>query len=220
MIPAPVHAVMLKSRSAIRKAVRLFSGKSGGGAIAVKRGPVSGLRLHLGAGPINMQGWVNIDAREASHIHVTANNFDLVEFADGSLAEIYLCHVLEHFSFEESETLLRNFRKKLKPGGTLRISVPHFDQLVAIYQANANDLEIVKQALMGGQDYEYNFHKSIYNPALLSALLVKCGYEQPQTWTTEEEFGADIGDWSNKSFDTPGGNFPVSLNIKAFAVSA
>ncbi|MGO7134358.1 methyltransferase [Rhizobium leguminosarum] len=191
-----------------------MSGKDGK-AIHVKPGSVSGLRVHLGAGPINLQGWVNIDAREAPHIHLIANNFDLVEFADGTVAEIYLCHVLEHFSFEESEQLLRNFRKKLKPGATLRISVPDFDHLVAIYQANSNNLEIVKRALMGGQDYEYNFHKSIYNKALLSRLMLACGYANPQEWTTAGEFGADLGDWSNKNFDTPAGSFPVSLNIKA-----
>ena len=215
MTPAPIHKLIMKGRSAVRKATNLVSGREGK-PVAVKPGSVSGLRLHLGAGPINLQGWVNIDAREATHIHLTANNFDLVEFADGTLAEIYMCHVLEHFSFEESEQLLRNFHRKLKPGGTLRISVPHFDHLIAIYKANSDNLEIVKRALMGGQDYEYNFHKSIYNKTLLSSLMLSCGYASPQEWTTAEEFGADLGDWSNKNFDTPAGSFPVSLNVKAF----
>lgn len=219
MTPAPLHALKMKARSAVRKITNLISGGEGK-AIVVKPGAVSGLRVHLGAGPINVQGWVNIDAREAPHIHLIANNFDLVEFADGTLAEIYLCHVLEHFSFEEAEQLLLNFRKKLKPGGTLRISVPHFDHLIVIYKANGDNLEIVKRALMGGQDYEYNFHKSIYNQELLSKLLIACGYAAPQEWTTIEAFGTDIGDWSNKNFDTPAGSFPVSLNLKAVAVSS
>lgn len=215
MTPSPFHALRTKARSAARRIATLVTGANDK-AIAVKRSEVDGLRLHLGAGPVNLSGWVNIDAREAPHIHLIANNFDLVEFSDGSLAEIYLCHVLEHFSFEESVQLLNNFRKKLKPGGTLRISVPHFDHLITIYHANGNNLEIVKRALMGGQDYEYNFHKSIYNEALLSGLLVSCGYSDPAEWTTDEAFGADLGDWSNKTFDTPAGDFSVSLNLKAY----
>ena len=218
MTSAPLHKLMQKGRSAVRKVGNLMGPKNGG-ALVVKPGKVDGLRVHLGAGPINLQGWVNIDARQAPHIHLIANNFELVEFSHGSLAEIYMCHVLEHFSFAESEQLLKNFRKKLKPGGVLRISVPHFDQLVKIYQANGNDLEVVKQALMGGQDYEYNFHKSIYNAPLLSDLMIACGYASPEPWSTEEEFGSDIGDWSNRSFDTPGGIFPVSLNMKAYALA-
>lgn len=219
MTPAPVHFLMSKARSVLRRVKGLVS-SSEGKVIAVKPGEVSGLRVHLGAGPINIQGWVNIDAREASHIHLIANNFELSEFADGTLAEIYMCHVLEHFSFEESEQLLRNFRKKLKPGGLLRISVPHFDHLVTIYQSNSNNLEIVRRALMGGQDYEYNFHKSIYNKAHLSTLMVSCGYVNPQEWTTLQDFGADLGDWSNKNFNTPAGSFPVSLNVKAISPGA
>lgn len=214
MSTALAHRIKSKVRSVFRR-LRSLSCSVEGKSVVVKSGEISGLRVHLGAGPINLAGWLNIDAREASHIHLVANNFELSEFADGTLAEIYMCHVLEHFSFEEADQLLRNFRKKLKPGGLLRISVPNFDHLVKVYQANGNDLEIVRRALMGGQDYEYNFHKSIYNKAHLSSLLVACGYVNPREWTTLQDFGVDIGDWSSRNFDTPSGSFPISLNIKS-----
>jgi hypothetical protein len=73
-------------------------------------------------------------------------------------------------------------------------------------------------ALMGGQDYKYNFHKAVFNKALLSSLLMSCGFVSVQTWSTQEDFGIDLGDWSNRGFDTPTGNIPVSLNIKAMLV--
>jgi predicted SAM-dependent methyltransferase len=171
--------------------------------------------VHLGAGPINIQGWINIDARSDSHIHLQSDGFDLNEFADGALSEIYMCHVLEHFSFEESKDILRNLHKKLKVGGVLRLSVPDFDRLIAVYHSNGNDLEFVKKALMGGQDYMYNYHKSIYNNALLANLLLSCGYSAPEEWSTQEDFGIDLGDWSSNKLSTPGGYFPISLNIKA-----
>jgi predicted SAM-dependent methyltransferase len=174
-----------------------------------------GLKIHLGAGPINIQGWVNIDARDARHIHLHSSGFDLKEFSDGAVSEIYMCHVLEHFSFEEAKLVLKTMHGKLNVGGVLRLSVPDFDQLIAIYHANGNDLELIKKALMGGQDYEYNFHKAVFNKALLSSLLMSCGFDSVQTWSTLGDFGIDLGDWSNKGFDTPTGNIPVSLNIKA-----
>lgn len=175
----------------------------------------SGLKIHLGAGPINIQGWINIDARGDSHIHLQSNGFDLKEFADGAVSEIYMCHVLEHFSFEETKKVLKTMHGKLKTGGVLRLSVPDFDQLVAIYHASGNDLELIKMALMGGQDYEYNFHKGVFNKTLLSNLLIFCGFDGVQAWSTLEDFGIDLDDWSNKSFETPAGDIPVSLNIKA-----
>jgi predicted SAM-dependent methyltransferase len=212
--------IIKEVRRKLKSQVTRFQGRLRGGSgkplhPEVKR---DGLRIHLGAGPINIQGWINIDARDASHIHLQSSGFDLKEFADGVVSEIYMCHVLEHFSFEEAKTVLKTLHRKLKVGGILRLSVPDFDQLIVIYHANGNDLELVKMALMGGQEYEYNFHKAIFNKELLSNLLMTCGFANAQTWSTLGDFGIDLGDWSNKGFDTPSGNIPVSLNIKAIKV--
>ncbi len=174
-----------------------------------------GLKIHLGAGPINIQGWVSIDARHASHIHLQSEGFALDEFADGAISEIYMCHVLEHFSFEEIKAILRNLHKKLKVGGLLRLSVPDFDSLVTVYHANGNNLELIKLALMGGQDYAHNFHKSVFNRVTLSRLLVEHGFIHAETWETYAEFGVHIGDWSEANFSTPKGEIPISLNLKA-----
>lgn len=174
-----------------------------------------GIRIHLGSGPVNLQGWINIDGRDAPHIHLQSRGFNLDEFSNGSVSEIYMCHVLEHFSFDETRNVLNTMHRKLKAGGVLRLSVPDFDQLIAIYKACGNDLELIKMALMGGQDYEYNFHKGVFNKALLSDLLISCGFNHVQTWVTQDDFGVDLGDWSTQGFDTPVGKLQVSLNLKA-----
>lgn len=173
-----------------------------------------GLKIHLGAGPVNLQGWVNIDARQAPHIHLQSEGFALSEFADGAISEIYMCHVLEHFSFEEIKEIVLNLRKKLRVGGVLRISVPDLDRLIAVYQANGNDLELIKYALMGGQDYAHNFHKAVFNHGSLAAILTACGFVSVDSWETYDEFGVHIGDWSETGFSTPKGDFPISLNLK------
>lgn len=174
----------------------------------------TGLKIHLGAGPINIQGWINVDARAYDHTHLVANGFDLAEFSDGSISEIYMCHVLEHFSFAEAESLLRDFKRKLCVGGVIRISVPSFDKLIEVYLDGNNNLDLIKLAVMGGQDYEFNFHKSIYNHSSLCKLLESCGYLNVKAWNTIADFGADLGDWSNKSFSSSKGPLMISLNLK------
>jgi predicted SAM-dependent methyltransferase len=161
-------------------------------------GTSAGLRLHLGSGPINLQGWVNIDARHYPHVHLISEGFELREFADGMAAEIYFCHVLEHFSFDESLALLKGLGKKLAPGGVLRLSVPSFDRLIDVYRESGNNLELIKFAMMGGQDYEYNFHKSLYNFESISRILVEAGYVNVVEWKTLEDFGRDLGDRSEE----------------------
>lgn len=174
-----------------------------------------GLKVHLGSGPINIQGWINVDARSYDHVHVVSDGFELREFTDGAIAEIYLCHVLEHFSFEEAEALLKSLKVKLRAGGVIRLSVPSFDSLIEVYKQCGSDITKVQFALMGGQDYQYNFHKSLYNLKSLRQLLENCGYSNVLEWETLVDFGVDLGDWSNGTFATKQGAMSISLNLKA-----
>lgn len=175
----------------------------------------SGLKVHLGSGPINIQGWVNVDARPYSHVHLVSEGLELQEFADNMISEIYLCHVLEHFSFNEAKTLLVSLFKKLAPGGVLRLSVPSFDLLIDVYRESGNNLELIKYAVMGGQDYQYNFHRSLYNREALCKLLGETGFTNATEWKTLEDFGVDLGDWSSGSIRFNGTSKYISLNIKA-----
>ena len=45
-----------------------------------------------------MQGWINIDAQGENHIQIIEKDFKLECFSDKSISEIYLSHVLEHFT--------------------------------------------------------------------------------------------------------------------------
>ena len=174
-----------------------------------------GLKIHLGAGPINIQGWVNVDARDDDHVHLVAKGFELAEFSDGTISEIYMCHVLEHFSFSEAEEVLKNLMAKLRVDGVIRLSVPDFDKLIEVYLENDKDLDSIKLAIMGGQEYEFNFHKSIYNHGNLTRLLKECGYVDVVSWDTETDFGIDLGDWSSKTLRSGSGRKMISLNLKA-----
>lgn len=176
---------------------------------------VSGLKLHIGPGPINIQGWINIDARGFNHIHLVTDDLELKEFNDNSVAEIYLCHVLEHLSFAEAQRVMDIFFKKLKKGGVLRISVPNFESMIDIYLRNLNDLEAIKFALMGGQDHPYNFHKSVFDDRSMRKMFERSGFQVIGEWSTIEDFGVDLGDWSSVTFAAPGKCIPISLNLKA-----
>ena len=174
-----------------------------------------GMKLHLGSGGINLQGWVNIDARMFDHTHLVTNTLDLKEFSENSISQIYMCHILEHFSFSDVHRVLAKLRTKLRQGGLLRISVPSFDSIVQIYNNNNFDIDLVKFAIMGGQEYEHNFHKSIFNKKSLTNLLDKHGFFNVEEWSTLEDFGVELGDWSSKALDGDKTNIPISLNLKA-----
>jgi len=174
-----------------------------------------GLKIHIGSGEINIQGWVNIDARDFSHVHIVSKEISFNEFTDGSIQEVYLCHILEHLSFLELESVLHLINLKLKVGGVIRVSVPDFDKVIDIYQMENNNLDSVKHVLMGGQDYEFNFHKSVFNNLFLTNMLTQHNFNNVLSWDALTDFGVDLKDWSNGKIKTSGGNMPVSLNLKA-----
>jgi len=174
----------------------------------------NGIKVHVGCGKINIQGWINIDAVNDDHIHVNTTNLDLKEFSDGSVSEIYMCHVLEHFSFNDGKNVLIALNKKLCDNGIIRISVPDFDKIIEIYVESNRDLDLVKHALMGGQGYAYNFHKAVYNKKSLLKLMEESGYDKIQDWDTIKDFGINLEDWSSEKYKIARKEFPISLNVK------
>lgn len=207
--------ILLSVKNQINRQINAFKNSDKPEAIYPKNQMNGKIKIHFGSGEINLQGWINVDARAFEHVHIVSDKINLIQFTDGSVDEIYLCHVLEHVSFEDTDLFLQSVLKKLKNGGLLRISVPSFDSIIQIYENNNRELDSVKFALMGGQDYEYNFHKSVYNYNTLSALLESCGFTNVQTWNTKLDFGVSLGDWSDRNFSSKIGPISISLNVKA-----
>lgn len=61
-----------------------------------------------------------------------ANAVSSIPHANGSVAVIYTCHMLEHLDRQDARSFLREVRRVLMPGGIIRIAVPdlryHIDQ--------------------------------------------------------------------------------------------
>ena len=183
--------------------------------IEIKAPLLDGPKIHLGCGDVDLQGWINIDARNAPHVHIRTESLNLQEFQENSVSEIYLCHVLEHFSFQEVKDLLSSFHSKMHKGAVLRISVPDFSALVELYKISG-DLKKIEQPLMGGQDYKFNFHKSVFDQDFLNNLLVDAGFSEVLQWSPLAEFGKEIPDWSSGYVEYKSQRYPISLNLKAY----
>ena len=83
-------------------------------------------RLHLGCGKRYLEGYIHIDINELDHIdHVTSVD-DLSMFSDNSVKEIYGSHLLEYFDKFEVQSVLKEWKRVLEPGGELKLAVPNF----------------------------------------------------------------------------------------------
>lgn len=183
---------------------------------SLPRLPNGEVRLHLGCGKIDHPGFVNIDAIPRRHVHYVQAVDRLARFGDASVDLVYACHVLEHFGHLQVPAVLREWGRVLKPGGRLCLSVPDFDRILDIYRDTGRDVGTIINALMGGQEYAYNYHRIIFNKEYLSGLLLAAGFRRVTEWTPDDGgVGHDVNDWSRRPLLVDGRPYPVSLNLEA-----
>jgi len=84
-------------------------------------------KLNLGCGEHKKEGFINVDWSNLTHPDVVHDlNVLPYPFTDDSFDYIEAFHVLEHL--DKPFPVMRELHRILKPGGTLRIKVPHFSR--------------------------------------------------------------------------------------------
>jgi len=61
-----------------------------------------------------------------------------LKFGDNTVDHVLCSHFLEHVYLEETKTILSDFNRVLKPGGTLHIIVPDLNHIVGQYLERTN----------------------------------------------------------------------------------
>jgi len=169
--------------------------------------------IHLGCGPHNDPKYINVDGLAFPHIHYVGVVEKLPMFKNNFADLIYACHVLEHISHQEIMNVLREWRRVLKIGGVLRLSVPDFDKIITIYEKENKNMERIISPLMGAQGDKYDFHKIIFNKEYLNNLLKQTGFIEVRKWDPETTPDHTLSDWAgNKLVNNI---HPISLNLEA-----
>ena len=93
-------------------------------------------RLNIGCGEYLLEGYENVDENPdlpcSAHYHAPP-----IPREDGSVDEIWACHVLEHLDYHEGAELLRECYRVLAPGGGIGVVVPDTREIMRQYLAGA-----------------------------------------------------------------------------------
>lgn len=175
-------------------------------------------RLHLGCGPVKLEGFINIDAVFTPAVDFRCKLSKLYDFfPENSVSEIYICHTMEHLPARFLPLYLKQFHYILKGGGILRISVPDIEKcLVASKKQRWSDaeLDLLQGVMGGGQDHKYNYHKLFFWPEYLARKLAATGFIHIEEYPLRPHFaGKDVMDSSNGAGFEPYG-MGLSLNMK------
>lgn len=157
------------------------------------------------------EGWENLNAVAGPHVDHFGNARDLAHFDDAAFDLIYASHVLEHFDWRhELPAVLSEWRRVLKPGGELHISVPDLAVLCRLFLESGRPLHrryLLVQMMYGGQVDAFDYHKAGFDAEILGACFEDAGFT---SWRRVDTFG-HFADTSHETFD----GFAISLNMIA-----
>lgn len=91
-------------------------------------------KLHLGCGQVYLKGYTNIDFPSSSHTVQDTSVADIqtdllkLRYDAGTVEEVRLHHVFEHFRRPTAYALIGSWQSWLKEGGRIHIEVPDFDR--------------------------------------------------------------------------------------------
>lgn len=144
--------------------------------------------LHVGCGPIHIDGYVNIDINPKHRPDICADVSEL-PYEKLSIDAIFGCHFFEHLQYpEKAVTVLGKFYDWLKHGGILRLVVPDLEIAAHAY-VTTGDLRFLYAEDFKAYYYKnckaerLNFfvkaweHQMCYDYDLMSKLLRDAGFE-------------------------------------------
>lgn len=137
------------------------------------------MKLNLGSGPYLLDGYVNIDRLNGDGKIKGIEYGDILklDYADGTVDEIYSSHVLQCFASRTSVPVaLKEWHRILKPGGTLIVEVPTILPMLKDYLVGKIPHDLFVQGMYGALG-ECNLQTTCFNKASLADALSEAGFQ-------------------------------------------
>jgi len=164
------------------------------------------MKLHLGCGRNYLEGYVNIDCTTTkqyipggvlknSSLFMSEGEYqkqlqqlefkvdklariEELEYPENSIKEIRCIHVLEHLPFRSAIRALKRFYGFLQSGGLLLLEVPNAEELFLRFkEADLQQRKILYELIFCNQCSPAEFHRSAWDPVILSAVLKEIGFK-------------------------------------------
>ena len=175
------------------------------------------IKINMGCGWRDFgEDWVHIDGGDYPHLD-SKDIFNL-PYDDNSVDLIYASHVIEYFNREEVKDILNEWIRVLKPGGTLRLAVPDFENMCFLYKVLQYPIETFLGPLYGQMSMgdETIYHKTTYDFKSLKLLLEGLGMKDIVKYDWKDTEHSEFDDHSQAyipHMDKEDGTL-ISLNME------
>lgn len=180
------------------------------------------MKLHLGSGKRHIPGFIHIDVNKFSHIDYAHDIRTLPMIKNNSVELIYFCHGIEYFDRIEVKSVLKEWKRVLKKGGTLRLAMPDFEALIKVYK-KYNDLDKIIGPLYGRWEINSQknptilYHRTVYDSASIKLVLEEAGFHNIKRYNWRKTIHKDYDDYSQSYVPhmQKDNGILISLNVEA-----
>jgi len=144
------------------------------------------VKLHLGCGQNYLDGYVNIDFPSSEHtiqeksIADRLADITALRFESGSIDEVRLHHVFEHFRRPQITGMLACWNSWMRMGGTVHIEVPDLGRMARVFAnpfASFATRAVAERHLFGSHEAGWAAHYEGYDESLLRHMFTIFGFD-------------------------------------------
>ncbi len=153
--------------------------------------------LEIGGGPhpqrLDFEQFDAIDWQERTGLRYTLGDARQLPYPDGRFDTVFASNILEHFPASETVTVLREWWRVLRPGGTLELVVPDSLGILRDHFAGVNTWPECEERLRGSRDYPGNEHHACFTISEWPTIMAQAGLLEEARYTLTEPSNAGGG---------------------------
>ena len=155
-------------------------------------------RLHLGAGPVVLPGWLNSDLTPLHPDIVTIDATESLPIPDDTMKAVFCEHLIEHLPYAAGKSLAAEVFRILRPGGIFRVSTPNLHRLCELMVSERDEvrdkyIRVINSAFgadpnshdptftLNSSFYDHG-HQFLYTPRILRGIFEETGFES-MSWS-------------------------------------
>jgi hypothetical protein len=144
------------------------------------------MKLHLGCGQNYLDGYVNIDFPSSEHtiqemsIADQLADITTLRFDAGSVQEVRLHHVFEHFRRPQIAGMLACWNSWMRMGGIVHVEVPDLGRIARVFTNPFTSLAaraVAERHLFGSHEAGWAAHYEGYDELLLRHMYNSLGFD-------------------------------------------
>ena len=142
-------------------------------------------RLNWGCGAAGEPGWINSDQKDGPGIDISCDIRNGLPLDSDSMDYIVSIHALPEVPYPGLVPVLKELRRVLKPGGTLRLSLPDLDKGIQAYLRQDREYFLIPDEEVKSisakfivQLLWYGWSRTLFTYDFIEEILGKAGFSQ------------------------------------------